>query len=178
MRQAGTRARSGRWRLRRACSPRSRRKLPRRNSSDEGARHSANSPPEAKLLNSGTRAPKPPSGAVPDIRFLLDYVLTEAQLRLAPVGSVGYSFGGWTALVSPDEMPEIGAVVALAPRRKFESEAGDSARSGHSGRTRVPRRRGLRACGCIGSDFSCWTRIRRSVEANAPVSGLLLDYAI
>ena len=72
MRQAGTHARSGRWRLRRACSPRSRRKLPRRNNSDEWARHSANSPFEAKLLNSGPRAPKPPSRAVPDIRYLLD----------------------------------------------------------------------------------------------------------
>ena len=61
------------------------------------------------------RAPKPPSRAVPDIRFLLDYVLTEAQLRLAPVGSVGHSFGGWTALVSPDVMPEIGRLWRLRP---------------------------------------------------------------
>ena len=30
-----------------------------------------------------------------------DYVLTEAQLKPAPVGIVGHSFGGWTALASP-----------------------------------------------------------------------------
>jgi predicted dienelactone hydrolase len=52
---------------------------------------------------------------VPDIRFLLDYLLTEAQLKLAPVGIVGHSFGGWTALASPDVVHEIRAVVALAP---------------------------------------------------------------
>src|SRR3989442_9308708 len=39
---------------------------------------------------------------VPDVRFLLDYLLTEAQLKAAPVGIVGHSFGGWTALASPD----------------------------------------------------------------------------
>jgi predicted dienelactone hydrolase len=37
---------------------------------------------------------------VPDIRFLLDYLLTEAQLKPAPAGIVGHSFGGWTALAS------------------------------------------------------------------------------
>jgi dienelactone hydrolase len=52
---------------------------------------------------------------VPDIRFLLDYVLTEAQLKPAPVGIVGHSFGGWTALASPDVVHQIRAVVALAP---------------------------------------------------------------
>lgn len=52
---------------------------------------------------------------IPDIRFLLDYLLTEAQLKAAPVGIVGHSFGGWTALASPDVVHEIRAVVALAP---------------------------------------------------------------
>ena len=52
---------------------------------------------------------------VPDIRFLLDYVLTEAPLEPAPVGIVGHSFGGWTALASPDVLHHIRAVVALAP---------------------------------------------------------------
>src|SRR5512132_826397 len=51
---------------------------------------------------------------VPDIRFLLDYLLTEAQFKLAPVGIVGHSFGGWTALASPDVVHEIRAVVAIA----------------------------------------------------------------
>jgi predicted dienelactone hydrolase len=52
---------------------------------------------------------------VPDIRFLLDYVLTEAQIKPAPVGIVGHSFGGWTALACPDVVRQIRAVVALAP---------------------------------------------------------------
>jgi len=52
---------------------------------------------------------------VPDIRFLLDYVLTQAELKPAPVGIVGHSFGGWTALAAPDVVHQIGAVVALAP---------------------------------------------------------------
>jgi predicted dienelactone hydrolase len=52
---------------------------------------------------------------VPDIRFLLDYLCTEAHLQLAPVGIVGHSLGGWTALASPDVVHEIRAVVALAP---------------------------------------------------------------
>jgi predicted dienelactone hydrolase len=63
---------------------------------------------------------------VPDIRVLLDHVLTGARLEPAPVGIVGHSFGGWTALASPDVLHQIRAVVALA-RRKFESEARDSA---------------------------------------------------
>jgi dienelactone hydrolase len=52
---------------------------------------------------------------VPDIRFLLDYLVAETQLKVAPVGIVGHSFGGWTALASPDVVHEIQAVVALAP---------------------------------------------------------------
>jgi len=64
---------------------------------------------------------------VPDISFLLEYVLTQAELKPAPVGIVGHSFGGWTALASPDVVHQIGAVVALATGWKFESKA---ARSG------------------------------------------------
>jgi predicted dienelactone hydrolase len=52
---------------------------------------------------------------VPDIRFLLEYVLTQTEQLNAPVGIVGHSFGGWTALASPDVVHQIGAVVALAP---------------------------------------------------------------
>src|SRR5438093_3852594 len=52
---------------------------------------------------------------VPDIRFLLNYVLSEAQVKPAPVGIVGHSFGGWTALAAPDVVHQIQAVVALAP---------------------------------------------------------------
>jgi predicted dienelactone hydrolase len=52
---------------------------------------------------------------VPDIRVLLDHVLSEARIEPAPVGIVGHSFGGWTALASPDVLNQIEAVVALAP---------------------------------------------------------------
>ena len=62
-----------------------------------------------------TRAEAAIASRVPDIRFLLDYLLTDAQLKPAPVGIVGHSFGGWTALASPDVVLEIRAVVALAP---------------------------------------------------------------
>jgi len=47
---------------------------------------------------------------VPDVRFLLDQMM-----GTAPVGIVGHSFGGWTALAAPDVEPRIGSVVAHAP---------------------------------------------------------------
>jgi predicted dienelactone hydrolase len=62
-----------------------------------------------------TRAEAAIASRVPDIRFLLEYVLTQAELTPAPVGIVGHSFGGWTALASPDVVHQIRAVVALAP---------------------------------------------------------------
>jgi predicted dienelactone hydrolase len=58
---------------------------------------------------------------VPDVRFLLDRLLDsptwESEARPDPtqVGIVGHSFGGWTALASPDVESRIRAVVALAP---------------------------------------------------------------
>jgi len=56
---------------------------------------------------------------VPDIRFLLDHLLSGAdsdiQLDPTQIGIVGHSFGGWTALASIDVEPRIRAVVALAP---------------------------------------------------------------
>lgn len=58
------------------------------------------------------------SNRVPDVRFLLDQVLSrEAGLSVDPdrIGIVGHSFGGWTALALPDVDERIKAVVALAP---------------------------------------------------------------
>jgi len=58
---------------------------------------------------------------VPDLQFLLDYLLLgagrEAAVTLDParIGLVGHSFGGWTALATPEVEGRIGAVVALAP---------------------------------------------------------------
>jgi predicted dienelactone hydrolase len=55
---------------------------------------------------------------VPDARFLIDSVLNNSgglSLDAARIGIVGHSFGGWTALATPDDEPRIRAVVALAP---------------------------------------------------------------
>jgi predicted dienelactone hydrolase len=57
---------------------------------------------------------------VPDIRFLLDYLLdtsSNSRVHLDPtqIGIVGHSFGGWTALAATGEDTRIRAVVAFAP---------------------------------------------------------------
>lgn len=58
---------------------------------------------------------------VPDIRFLIDHVLDTVAVDLpggldaTRIGIVGHSFGGWTALATPDTEPRVGAVVAHAP---------------------------------------------------------------
>jgi predicted dienelactone hydrolase len=57
---------------------------------------------------------------VPDMRFLLDRLLSaawdsEAKPDPNQIGIVGHSFGGWTALAIPEVEPRIRAVVALAP---------------------------------------------------------------
>lgn len=56
---------------------------------------------------------------VPDVRFLLDHVLSNADfcgnIDEAQIGIIGHSFGGWTALAVPESDARIRAVVALAP---------------------------------------------------------------
>jgi predicted dienelactone hydrolase len=58
---------------------------------------------------------------VPDVRFLLDYLLysnrrdPQVELDQSRIGIVGHSFGAWTALATPETDSRIGAVVALAP---------------------------------------------------------------
>ncbi|HEY6314545.1 MAG TPA: hypothetical protein VIY52_27630 [Streptosporangiaceae bacterium] len=56
---------------------------------------------------------------VPDVRFLLDHLLTDGVAGLefdaARVGLAGHSFGGWTVLAAPEVEPRVSAVVALAP---------------------------------------------------------------
>ncbi|TME13068.1 MAG: hypothetical protein E6I70_16230 [Chloroflexi bacterium] len=54
---------------------------------------------------------------VPDVRFLLDHLLSDAGLRLDAerVGLVGHSFGGWTVLATPEVEPRVRSMVALAP---------------------------------------------------------------
>ena len=57
---------------------------------------------------------------VPDVRFLIAQLLSrvgDADARVDParIGIVGHSFGGWTALATPEVDPRVQAVVALAP---------------------------------------------------------------
>src|SRR6516225_8156187 len=56
---------------------------------------------------------------VPDLRFLLDYLLSqpfpEVRVDADRIGAVGHSFGGWTVLEAPRVEPRIRSVVALAP---------------------------------------------------------------
>jgi dienelactone hydrolase len=55
---------------------------------------------------------------VPEVRLVLTELLARAgELALygTRVGVVGHSFGGWTALATPDQEPRVRAVVALAP---------------------------------------------------------------
>jgi predicted dienelactone hydrolase len=66
---------------------------------------------------------------VPDIRFLLDYLLNggwDSKIRLdaSRIGIVGHSFGGWTALAAPDTEPRIRAIVALAPGGSSQPKPG------------------------------------------------------
>lgn len=54
---------------------------------------------------------------VPDIRFLLDHLLSDRGLGLDAqrIGLVGHSFGGWTVLATTEVEPRIRSVVAMAP---------------------------------------------------------------
>jgi len=58
---------------------------------------------------------------VPDLRFLLDHLLSgaaldpETQIDPTQIAVVGHSLGGWTVLAAIDVEPRVGAVVALAP---------------------------------------------------------------
>lgn len=67
---------------------------------------------------------------VPDIRFLLDHLLSgaawESEARLDPtqIGIVGHSFGGWTALAATEVEQRIRAVVALAPGGSSQPKPG------------------------------------------------------
>ncbi len=59
---------------------------------------------------------------VPDVRFLLGHLLGGSERATADIaiddaliGLVGHSFGGWTALATPDVEPRVGAVAAFVP---------------------------------------------------------------
>ena len=66
---------------------------------------------------------------VPDIRFLLDQMLegawvSEAKIDSGRIGIIGHSFGGSTALAAIDALPNLRAVVALAPAGASEIRPG------------------------------------------------------
>jgi predicted dienelactone hydrolase len=73
-----------------------------------------------------TRAEAWIANRVPDMRFLLDHMLRGAEARVDPdrVGIVGHSFGGWTALATPEVDSRIRAVVALAPAGSSNPQPG------------------------------------------------------
>ena len=58
---------------------------------------------------------------VPDLRFLLDEILGRAPSLLTDrideerIGLIGWSFGGWAVLATPEVDDRIGALLALAP---------------------------------------------------------------
>jgi predicted dienelactone hydrolase len=57
---------------------------------------------------------------VPDLRFLLDHILAGAvdgvpAIDEQRIGLVGWSFGGWAVLATPEVDERVAAVVALAP---------------------------------------------------------------
>ena len=57
---------------------------------------------------------------VPDLRFLLDHILGGAvegppSIDEQRIGLVGWSFGGWAVLATPEVDERVAAVVALAP---------------------------------------------------------------
>jgi dienelactone hydrolase len=60
---------------------------------------------------------------VPDVRFLLDYLLgreagtgaADIGLDAVLIGLVGHSFGGWTVLATAEVEPRVRAVVAMGP---------------------------------------------------------------
>jgi dienelactone hydrolase len=53
---------------------------------------------------------------VPDVRFLIDYLLgASLNVDQDRIGLVGHSFGGWTVLAVPERDDRIGSVVAMGP---------------------------------------------------------------
>jgi predicted dienelactone hydrolase len=52
---------------------------------------------------------------VPDLRFLVDFMLEQGSVDTGRIGAVGHSFGGWTVLAALDKDERLRAAVALAP---------------------------------------------------------------
>ena len=52
---------------------------------------------------------------VPDIRAAIDQVLVSYPVDRDRVGLVGWSFGGWAVLATPEQDDRVSSIVALAP---------------------------------------------------------------
>lgn len=54
---------------------------------------------------------------VPDVRFLIDEMLStyDRVLDASRIGLVGWSFGGWAVLATPERDDRVSSIVALAP---------------------------------------------------------------
>jgi dienelactone hydrolase len=63
------------------------------------------------------------SNRVPDVRFLIDYML-ERGVAASRVGVVGHSFGGWTALALPEVDSRPASVVAMGAGGSDEPRPG------------------------------------------------------
>lgn len=61
---------------------------------------------------------------VPDIRFLLDQLVSGVDVDRNQIGIVGHSFGGWTALAAPEVESRIRAAVTLAPGGNHQPRPG------------------------------------------------------
>jgi predicted dienelactone hydrolase len=84
--------------------------------------HSETVAPELKRKENETpaeragRADRWVANRVPDIRFLLDQLLPhEPGIDPECIGIAGHSFGGWTALATPETEDRVRSIVALAP---------------------------------------------------------------
>lgn len=55
------------------------------------------------------------SDRVPDLRFLAESLLGDEHVDKARLGLIGWSFGGWAVLATPEVNDRVGAIVALAP---------------------------------------------------------------
>jgi dienelactone hydrolase len=52
---------------------------------------------------------------VPEIRRVIDQVIASHRVDPARIGLVGWSFGGWAVLATPEQDDRVSSVVALAP---------------------------------------------------------------
>ena len=52
---------------------------------------------------------------VPDIRALIDHAVATYPVDASRIGLLGWSFGGWAVLATPEQDDRVSSIVALAP---------------------------------------------------------------